>query len=1092
MILELQSIKNGIDYLKDQSFGDGFLEDVRKKRANYIKAAQDNDFTDGIENLLTRLYPDNAHFVYELLQNAEDAGATKVYFSLQKDCLYFLHNGGKKFSVDDINSITSIGQSQKLEDTNKIGKFGVGFKSVFSYTNTPSVHSSSVSFLIKDMLMPSKLIAKEIPGQYTTLFIFPFNNPDKPRKQAYDEVFRLFNKLSNNTLLFLSGIQEINWAVDEQDCNSIKRKDRGDYIEIYSTSEDSSYWYVFTKKIHINTDSESGNFDVKIAYAFDRDKKAIVETRGGVSIFFPADSEVSELKFHIHAPFASTVARDSIVKDNNENQQLIQGIAELCCESFHEMRNNNMLNTSFFSVLPNKDDELSDTYMPIYERIIKEFEDESNGLIPIENNKFSNLQNCIFTKKNIKDVFDKNDLKILLDNEDIQGFAINASPLDKRTDKFLQSLNRVIFDDDNLIECLYELDNDVTDKEMQEAIYYEDDDRIEEINIKRRWLNSKSNEWLQSLYALLFDFSESWMLSGDVSTLTSIIKLSDSSFNFSKDPVYFLDAEYSDSEFKFANQATYLSGKKEKQKQKSKNFLEYVGVENLDESIHIKLLFQNYEFESKDQHIKDIDRLVQYYVDEDEIDTQFKHFSFIYTAQKNIVEPSKIAIDSPFETTGLQYVLDYQDYELLNPIYQKLNNINAFLDLIKSIGAIDILQIKKVTIANNPKRSSILANAHGSRWTDTAINLDWTIEKLEELLNDRKNRIEVSKLLWNTMCSIESNKFEAQYRWNSSYSTSKAKSQLIHIISNYDWIPGRDGKFYNPKNIDKELLPLDFIYDNKNGWLDHIEFGLNVQFSKDEREKALELVENIGGMSVEQLAKFKNTGVSPERLLELAEEENNNKQRLRNALDNNSGAGETREIDTGGVESEVIIDEDRLQGDIAEENKGVAIDINRSKVSVQRQNNEEVEKIKSFLYKQYKGHCQICGDTFLGVDNRHYYEMTSLNTGKNRDVNRKGNTLCLCPKHHVIFKLGLPNLSFKDKLPDADLDLKKIRDRYPSVYDVGRDNVINKNDGFYALPEGDDFELDVFLLPIRLFQNDFYIKFTQEHMQNFIEVLNNN
>jgi hypothetical protein len=83
-------------------------------------------------------------------------------------------------------------------------------------------------------------------------------------------------------------------------------------------------------------------------------------------------------------------------------------------------------------------------------------------------------------------------------------------------------------------------------------------------------------------------------------------------------------------------------------------------------------------------------------------------------------------------------------------------------------------------------------------------------------------------------------------------------------------------------------------------------------------------------------------------------------------------------------------------------------------------------------------------------------------------------------------------MSFKDNLPDIDLNLTKIRDRYASVYDVGRGDVVNTNDGFYALPEGDDFEVNVFLLPIRIFKNDFYIKFTQEHMQNFIEVWNNN
>ena len=1095
MILELQSIKNKIDYLNDQSFDDDFLENIRKKRVNYIKAAQDNDFTDGLENLLTRLYPDNAHFVYELLQNAEDANATKIYFSLQEDCFYFLHNGSKNFSIDDINSITSIGKSQKVEDTNKIGKFGVGFKSVFSYTKTPSVHSSSISFLIKDMLMPSKLESEEIPGQYTTLFIFPFNNSDKSKRTAYDEIFRLFNKLSNNTLLFLNGIQEINWSVGTQDDNSIKRKNKGDYIEICSTSEDSSYWYVFTKSINIKTNDESGDFDVKIAYAFDQDEGAIVGTRGGVSIFFPADSEVSELKFHIHAPFSSTVARDSIVKDNEENQQLINGIAELCCESLHELKKNNMLNTSFFEVLPNKDDGLSETYLPIYERIIKEFENEFNDLIPLGNNKFSNLKNCRFTKSNIKSIFNTDDLKVLLDNDNIQGFAINASQLNNRTDKFYQSLSRKFFNENDLIECLNTLNNDVLNKELDDALCFDDDNRFDEINHKREWLESKGSDWLQSLYALLFDFSESWVLN-DVSDLTSLIKLSDDSFNYANDTVFFLETEQLDSEFKFANQATYLSGKKAEQKQKSKEFLEYVGVQNLDESVHIKLLFQDYEFESEEQHIKDIDRLVQSHVDEGDIGSEFNDFNFIYTSQKNITKPNKIAIDSPFESTGLQYVLNYQNTELLNPVYQNLKNSGAFLDLIKKLGARNRLNIERVNnVYGNPNYSS-LVSGQGGRQTCNGIDEDWIIEDLKSILVEEENRFEISKLVWNTMCNFKQKQycgsvFEASYRCNGEYPTNITKSQLVHILSDIDWIPGKDGEFYNPKDIDKESLPSDFIYNNENGWLDRIEFGLNVQFTTDDRRKAEDLIKSKTGMSVDQLEQFKNIGISPKRLLELAEEEKQ-KQKLRGAMIGNQGSGETNGDNKNDETDEIIINDGKLQGDIAKENKEVIDTTIITSVKRSRQNPEELKKIRSFLYKQYKGHCQVCGDTFSNSKSENYFETFSLNRGEERDVNRKGNTLSLCPKHHAIFKEKMHKFSFIDEIPETDLTIGKIRERYSLRWGVGKADVINKNDGFFAQDDDGLFERDVFLLPIKIFNNNFYLKLTQEHMQNFIEVWNNN
>ena len=92
------------------------ITELRTKRLKWIEANRENDFEDGIKNLLTELYPDNAHFIYELLQNAEDAEATKVTFTLGRDSLKFSHNGKRQFTPKDIESITSIGQSTKKDD----------------------------------------------------------------------------------------------------------------------------------------------------------------------------------------------------------------------------------------------------------------------------------------------------------------------------------------------------------------------------------------------------------------------------------------------------------------------------------------------------------------------------------------------------------------------------------------------------------------------------------------------------------------------------------------------------------------------------------------------------------------------------------------------------------------------------------------------------------------------------------------------------------------------------------------------------------------------------------------------------------------
>ena len=127
------------------------LKDKLAKDADVFSDARYN----GIWESVIDKYSDQAHFVYELLQNADDTGATWVRFELHDQELVFRHNGKKLFTISNpetesedqqndklghVNAIAAIGMSQKLvanKEGNQIGRFGVGFKSVFRYTNSP-------------------------------------------------------------------------------------------------------------------------------------------------------------------------------------------------------------------------------------------------------------------------------------------------------------------------------------------------------------------------------------------------------------------------------------------------------------------------------------------------------------------------------------------------------------------------------------------------------------------------------------------------------------------------------------------------------------------------------------------------------------------------------------------------------------------------------------------------------------------------------------------------------------------------------------------------------------------------------------------
>ncbi len=85
------------------------FEQLVNDRKELIEVHKKNDFTDGIHALLTDLYPDTAHFIYELLQNAEDMNASVVRFTLSKNSIEFEHNGTKRdFNIEDIDAINGL------------------------------------------------------------------------------------------------------------------------------------------------------------------------------------------------------------------------------------------------------------------------------------------------------------------------------------------------------------------------------------------------------------------------------------------------------------------------------------------------------------------------------------------------------------------------------------------------------------------------------------------------------------------------------------------------------------------------------------------------------------------------------------------------------------------------------------------------------------------------------------------------------------------------------------------------------------------------------------------------------------------------
>ena len=190
------------------------------------------------EALLAGHYSDSNHFVYELLQNAEDENATKVVIEYYNDQLVFYHNGDP-FDEGDVIGVSSMLMGTKdRNDAQTIGRFGMGFKSVFKYTYQPEIYSDNEAFVIKNYLLPVEVKTKfDYKSKMSTLWypdgggydakFYPFRGESHltkiviPFKKLNDkgeivsvysmDVLNKLNSLSGEILLFLSHIRDLYW-----------------------------------------------------------------------------------------------------------------------------------------------------------------------------------------------------------------------------------------------------------------------------------------------------------------------------------------------------------------------------------------------------------------------------------------------------------------------------------------------------------------------------------------------------------------------------------------------------------------------------------------------------------------------------------------------------------------------------------------------------------------------------------------------------------------------------------------------------------------------------------------------------------------
>ncbi len=443
--------------------------------------------------LLAERYDDNTHFIFEILQNAEDAlkkrdswdANRSIEFSLTPEVLTISHFG-KPFDEADVLGVCGIGESTK--ELTDIGRFGIGFKSVYAFTDRPEIHSGVEHFAIESYVWPQ--VANEWslqPGE--TKIVVPFK---REHESAMDEVLEGLRRLGPRTLLFLREIDEISWSVIDGPSGIYSRQNldvlndgvrKVRLVDHNATWDDVSddveeEWIVFSREV-FHEEQSAGHVEVAFQLVANsegdqsRSIQRVPDSR--LVVFFPTALSTN-LGFIVQGPYRTTPSRDNVPQNDPWNQRLVQETAGLLSEALVKLRDIGLLGLSAIQCLPLDPVQFHDgnRFAPLFHAVKQDLLTEP--LLPAYNGEHVAGQNSMLARtQQLRELMhgeqlaklyslDSNVLwlsdQITVDrNPDIRRFLINVLDLDEVTpEQFVSDLTVEFLEEqsDEWVERLYE------------------------------------------------------------------------------------------------------------------------------------------------------------------------------------------------------------------------------------------------------------------------------------------------------------------------------------------------------------------------------------------------------------------------------------------------------------------------------------------------------------------------------------------------------------------------------------------------------------------------------------------------------------
>jgi hypothetical protein len=1003
--------------------------------------------------LLANLYSDRTHFVYELLQNAEDAEATRVEFTLLEDRLEVRHNG-RPFNTDDVRAICGLVEGTKTGDLTKIGTFGIGFKSVYAYTQSPEVHSGDEHFVIRNYVRPSEVEARELEVD-ETLFVLSLDHQEVPAEQAFAAIGHRLEELGPQTLLFLRSIQTVEWNVPSEEesgtylCEIDAGPDSHRAVTVlwgddeagdgYSDEE----WLVFEREVE---SSDDGTLQVEVAFQVRQTDEArhIVRTREcPLSVFFPTEKE-TYLGFLANGPYRTTPARDNVDARDKWNLRLVAETGDLAVAALRCLRGMDLLDASALNALPIDTEhfQAGSMFMPIYEKIRNAIEAEA--LLPAHGGHHVAARGALLARgQGLRELLSEAQLAQVFGGGDELAWLSEEITAESQSTR---DLYRYLNEDLGVHE--------ITPRRLLRAI-------------DRDFLMDQTDEWIVEFYSFLLGLPGLW--DGELKRVP-FVRTEDGghirAFTRNGKPNVYLPSD--------TKTTLPVVRRCVAEDSRARRFLSKVGLKTPDLKAEvIAHILPQYDRHSVSSSCTDVRR---------DLEKVLKLLSTMGAGERSdflkqdLADAAIVPCTSATEDEVALRSIDecYRGKPELECYFE--GNPDAwFVD--ENLGLSED-ELALLDIAASPRvqvrdadGDGIVAIVHDHanhiRGLD-GFDPDCEVDGLEYALNSPTE--ERSRLIWNRIalpnrrhiCGTVERATRQTYE---NAKRSEEYSPMGQLLTGAEWLPARSGGYHAPSDLSLDDLPDGFTRSEPLAE----KLGMR---SSPKREMAQEL--GVPIETLENFAKLRRT--APEKFDELSDaiaellsaqmsrsSDATSAMHYRSEVEealNRPGAERAEDIPEPGPMPDPDGRRQRTADDIERDRDTEPSPDQRQTWVTKRHWEPKDEDVRTFLQQQYNGRCQICGYTFAKRNGDPYFEGVYLvRQTEARWVDRPGNVLCLCANCSAQWAHG------RLEAPDWYAEIAKSQ-------------------------PGGEGGTEQLAVPVRLCGEDVEVTFTERHILELQELLN--